>query len=172
MGNNHKVNVRSNPAKTIYSYTTWIWIILALAELTLQATRTVDVSPDHELAMFYGEIAITIAFDFEIGLRLLATLPDWRTFFQHGNNWLDTILAIAASIIQIPAIRHSSVYAWFTIFQLARFYRVILVVPRMKPLLVRCGLFLRFGALVTNWDVCSLRCSVIFTDWQTWRSSS
>ena len=86
--------------------------------------------------MRYGEIAITIALDFEIGLRILATLPNWRKFFQHGNNWLDTILAIGSTVIQIPVIRHSDLYAWFTIFQLARFYRVILVVPRMKPLLV------------------------------------
>ncbi|KAF9484619.1 high-affinity cell membrane calcium channel [Pholiota conissans] len=133
---NRKVKIRSNPAKTIYAYTTWIWIILALTELVLQATRTVDVSPIHELAMFYGEIAITIAFDFEIGLRVLATLPDWRSFFQHGNNWLDTTLAIGSTIIQIPAIRRSTLYPWFTIFQLVRFYRVILVIPRMKPLLL------------------------------------
>jgi len=127
---------RSNPAKTIYGYTKWCWVILALASLVLQATRTVNLSPMHEAAMLYGEIAITIAFDFEIGLRFLATLPNWRSFFQHGDNWLDTILAIASSIIEIPIIRNSSAYRWLTIFQLARFYRVILVVPRMKPLLV------------------------------------
>ncbi|KDR66929.1 hypothetical protein GALMADRAFT_258813 [Galerina marginata CBS 339.88] len=131
-----KAATRSNPAKSIYAYTKWCWIILALTSLALQATRTVDVSPTHELVMFYGEIAITIAFDFEICLRILATLPDWRSFFQHGNNWLDTILAIGSTIIQIPVIRRSALYPWFTIFQLARFYRVILVVPRMKPLLL------------------------------------
>ncbi|KAF9557915.1 high-affinity cell membrane calcium channel [Agrocybe pediades] len=127
---------RSNPAKIIYGYTKWCWVILALASLVLQATRKVDISPMHEAAMLYGEIAITIAFDFEIGLRFLATLPNWRTFFQHGDNWLDTILAVASSIIEIPIIRNSSAYSWLTIFQLARFYRVILVVPRMKPLLM------------------------------------
>lgn len=127
---------RANPARVIYAYTKWVWILLALTSTVLQATRTVNVSPIHELVMRYGEIAITIALDFEIGLRILATLPNWRKFFQHGNNWLDTILAIGSTVIQIPVIRHSDLYAWFTIFQLARFYRVILVVPRMKPLLV------------------------------------
>lgn len=131
-----KAAARSNPAKTIYAYTKWCWIILALTELVLQATRTVDVSPVHEAIIYYGEIAITIAFDFEIGLRILASLPDWRSFFQSGNNWLDGTLAVACSIIQIPVIRNSAIYPWFTIFQLARFYRVILVVPHMKPLLV------------------------------------
>ncbi|KAF9530724.1 Ion transport protein-domain-containing protein [Crepidotus variabilis] len=131
-----KAAIRSNPAKTIYGYTTWIWVLLSLISLVLQATRTVEINKMHERAIHYGEIGITIAFDFEIVLRILATLPEWRTFFQHGNNWLDTVLAIGCSIIEIPVIRRSSVYPWFTILQLARFYRVILVVPRMKPLLL------------------------------------
>jgi voltage-dependent calcium channel len=86
--------------------------------------------------MYIGELAITLLFDVEIIIRALATLPDWRSFFSYGNNWLDLILAVGSSVIQIPVIRNSSVYPWFTIFQLARFYRVILVVPRMRPLLV------------------------------------
>ena len=69
-------------------------------------------------------------------LRVLASLPNWRRFSEHGNNWIDGVLAIACTVIQIPVVINSSVYPWFTIFQLARFYRVILVVPRMKPLLV------------------------------------
>lgn len=127
---------RPNLAKTIYGYTQWCWVLLALASLVLQATRTVDIDANHELVMYYGELGITIAFDVEIVIRVLATLPDWRSFFSHGNNWLDTILAIGSSIIQIPAIHNSPYYPWFTILQLGRFYRVILIIPRMKPLLV------------------------------------
>ncbi|KAH0580401.1 hypothetical protein H2248_001903 [Termitomyces sp. 'cryptogamus'] len=129
-------STRPNLAKTIYGYTHWCWVLLALASLALQASRTVDVDNIHEMIMYFGELGITIAFDVEIVIRVLATLPDWRSFFSHGNNWLDLILAIGTSIIQIPVIHNSSVYPWFTIFQLMRFYRVILVVPRMKPLLL------------------------------------
>lgn len=73
-----------------------------------------------------------------MALRVLASLPVWRRFFEHGNNWVDHdgVLAIGCTVIQLPAVINSNVYPWFTIFQLARFYRVILVVPRMKPLLV------------------------------------
>ena len=110
--------------------------MLALTSLVLQATRTVTISPDHALLLYYGELAITIAFDAEMVLRILASLPEWRQFFKQANNWLDGLLAIGCTIIQIPVIRNSDVYPWFTIFQLARFYRVILVVPKMKPLLV------------------------------------
>ncbi|KAF8882238.1 Ion transport protein-domain-containing protein [Infundibulicybe gibba] len=127
---------KTNTAKMIYDYTRWCWVFLALASLALQASRTVDMEPMHELFLYYGELGITVAFDLEIILRVLATLPDWRNFFVHGNNWLDAFLAIGTSIIQIPAIQNSEVYPWFTIFQLARFYRVILEVPRMRPLLL------------------------------------
>ena len=126
----------SNVFKTIYNYSSWIWVILALTSLVLQATRTVTISPTHALVLYFGELAITFAFDAEMVLRVLASLPEWRSFFEHGNNWIDGVLAIGCTIIQIPAIVNSNVYPWFTIFQLARFYRVILVVPRMKPLLV------------------------------------
>jgi len=114
--------------------------------------------------MYYGELVITLLFDVEILIRFLAALPDWRSFFGFsfgtrsgagyaggvgstgsiragatpgaGSNWLDLILAVGSSVIQIPVIRNSEAYPWFTIFQLARFYRVILEVPRMRPLMV------------------------------------
>lgn len=128
--------VKKNIAKTIYDYTRWCWVLLALASLTLQATRTASVSSTHAEILSFGELSITFAFDLEIVVRMLATLPDWRSFFVRAQNWLDVILAVGSSIIQIPVIKDSTVYSWFTIFQLMRFYRVILEVPRMKPLLV------------------------------------
>ncbi|TFK68921.1 hypothetical protein BDN72DRAFT_646515 [Pluteus cervinus] len=126
----------SNLAKKIYDKISWFWVLLALLSLSLQASRTVEVDDLHQMVMYWGELTITIAFDFEIVLRILAALPDWRSFFRKPNNWLDLILAIGSSIIQIPVIHNSSVYPWFTILQLARFYRVILEVPRMRPLLL------------------------------------
>lgn len=127
---------KKNPAKVIYDYIQHTWTLLALVSLVIQGTRTVDVSATHTMIIDYAELVITIAFDVEIVLRLLASLPDWRRFFTNGRNLLDLTLAIASSIIQIPVIHDSDVYPWFTIFQLARFYRVILIFPRMKPLLV------------------------------------
>ncbi|KAG7442714.1 uncharacterized protein BT62DRAFT_1079090 [Guyanagaster necrorhizus] len=125
-----------NIAKVIYEHTRYCWIFLALVSLALQASRTVDVSEVHEMVMYYGELAITLIFDLEIILRILASLPDWRGFFKETQNNLDTFLVIGTSIIQIPVIHNSGVYPWMTILQLMRFYRVILEVPRMRPLLL------------------------------------
>lgn len=72
----------------------------------------------------------------EILWRLVAHLPDWRAFGREPANWIDLILAVGSSIIQIPAIHTSPTYAWLTVFQLARWYRVILEVPRMRPLIL------------------------------------
>lgn len=127
---------KKNALKIFYQYTRWCWVFLALTSLVVQATRTVNISEMHQTILDKGELAITLAFDIEIIIRLLAELPDWRAFFAHGNNWLDLVLAIGSSIIQIPTIHQSPVYPWLTIFQLARFYRVILEFPRMKPLMV------------------------------------
>jgi len=126
-----------NSLKTFYSYARWGWIFLALASLAVQATTTVDMSSLHQEVVHKSEFFLAIAFDIEIIIRIAAELPGWRAFFKQGNNWIDLILAIGSTVIQIPAIHRSKVYPWLTIFQLGRFYRIILVFPRMKPLLVR-----------------------------------
>ncbi len=77
----------------------------------------------------------SIAFGLEMLIRLGACSPDWSSFFIRGNLF-DLFLAICTLIIQIPAIKSAKVGPWFTIFALLRWYRFILVVPRMKPLLV------------------------------------
>lgn len=134
-------HLSKNWLKTGYLAIRWCFVFLALTSLVVQATRNIKVSPTHQRILDIGELSITLAFDFEIIVRILAELPDWRRFFEHGNNWLDLVLAIGSSVIQIPAIHDSNVYPWFTIFQLARFYRVILEVPRMRPLLVCSAVF-------------------------------
>lgn len=142
-----------------YSYTTWLWVLLALTSLGFQASRTSTSSTAHinlmsTLSLIYvrhpydqlihlisrqiGEVElyITVAFDIEIIWRIVGEFPDWRQFFVHRHNLLDLTLVIGSTIIQIPAINSSNVYPWLTSFQLARFYRVIFMVPRMQPLLV------------------------------------
>ncbi|KAI9570096.1 Ion transport protein-domain-containing protein [Boletus coccyginus] len=129
-------HIGQNRLKAWWTYTRWFWVFLAFASLVVQATATADMSAMHQEIIDITERIITFAFDIEIVARIAVELPAWRTFFQHGNNWLDLIIAIGSSVIQIPAIHNSGVYRWLTIFQLARFYRVILVVPRMKPLML------------------------------------
>ncbi|KAG6372714.1 Ion transport protein-domain-containing protein [Boletus reticuloceps] len=129
-------HVGENVLKVWWSYTRWFWVLLAFASLVAQATTTADMSAMHRKIINITELLITFAFDIEIVVRIAVELPAWRNFFLHGSNWLDLIIAIGSSVIQIPAIHDSRVYPWLTVFQLARFHRVLLVVPRMKPLML------------------------------------
>ncbi|KIK93928.1 hypothetical protein PAXRUDRAFT_828487 [Paxillus rubicundulus Ve08.2h10] len=129
-------HVGRNSLKVLYSYIRWCWVFLALAGLVVQATANADMSSMHQDVLNKSEIILTVAFDIEIIIRIAAELPAWRNFFKHGNNWADLILAVGSSVIQIPVIKSSKVYPWLTLFQLGRFYRVIMEVPRMKPLML------------------------------------
>ncbi|WWC70741.1 uncharacterized protein I206_104692 [Kwoniella pini CBS 10737] len=124
-----------NKVLSLYGRTEIFWVVLVLADMVAQGTKT-SGSSDSTLQLLKNlEIAFTLAFDLEILIRIIGHLPDWRSFFLSGRNCFDLFLAVACSIIQIPVIARGGIYPWLTIFQLLRWYRVILAFPRMKPLL-------------------------------------
>ncbi|EPQ27265.1 uncharacterized protein PFL1_05188 [Pseudozyma flocculosa PF-1] len=135
----------ANVYKRVWGYTRFVWIGAIVADLGLQASRATWMTPKQLENRDKGELFFTIAFDVEILMRFLSFVldGDWRSFLRSKQNIGDLVLAGVTSIIQIPAIKHSSVYAWLTFFQVARFYRVIAAVPRMRVLLVRV-----FGSMV------------------------
>ena len=90
----------------------------------------------HKIVVDNFELIATVFFDVEMIWRIGGYLPNWRQFNEKRQNYLDLFLVIITTIIQIPQIHHWKFYPWFTIFQLGRFYRVILAVPTMRPLLV------------------------------------
>lgn len=81
------------------------------------------------------ETVITIVLLVEILLRIAA---DWRNFAKHPRNWVDLFIAVITTIIQAPPIHKSGqTYAWLTLFQIIRIYRVVLAVPLTRDLIVR-----------------------------------
>jgi len=77
---------------------------------------------------------VTFILLLEIILRFLS---DWRNFHRSQRNWVDLGLAIITTVIQIPRIRNSGQpYAWLSIFQILRFYRVVLAVSLTRDLIV------------------------------------
>ena len=130
--------------KRVWGYTKYFWILAIIFDVANQASRAtyLEASELHKRSNI--ELYFTLAFDFEIAMRFLAFVldGDWRGFLASGQNRADFFLALITSIIQIPIIKHSQVYPWLTFFQLARFYRVIAAIPRMRVLLIRA-----FGSL-------------------------
>lgn len=119
-----------------YKRTRLFWVAAIVADLGIQASRNADMPASKLASLLRLELYFTIAFDVEIILRAIASLPDWRSLWSGGQNITDITLAVVTSVIQIPIIRDSNAYPWLTFFQLARFYRVILAIPRTRRLLV------------------------------------
>ncbi|KAN0062969.1 calcium channel protein [Thecaphora frezii] len=135
----------ANVYKRVWGYTKYLWILTIIADLAFQASRATWMDSARLRLADRVELYLTIAFDVEILLRFLSFVldGDWRSFLRSKQNCGDLFLAVVTSVIQIPVIKNSQVYPWLTFFQLARFYRVIAAVPRMKMLLVRV-----FGSMV------------------------
>lgn len=96
-------------------------------------------SPVYTLTGFLStdttETVITIVLLVEVLLRIAA---DWWNFAKHPRDWVDLFIAVITTIIQAPPIHKSGqTYAWLTVFQIVRIYRVVLAVPLTRDLIVR-----------------------------------
>lgn len=125
--------------KRAWGYTKYLWLALIVLSISIQGSQSAYQFPDAQLWRDRAERYLTIAFDAEIVLRFATYALDGnpRAFLRKKHNVVDLFLAVITSVIQIPAVHESGWYPWLTFFQLARFYRVIAAIPRMRVLLQR-----------------------------------
>lgn len=115
------------------------WIFLVVVDLVAMAIKNNDMTQDQLDALDMLETIFSLAFLFEILLRMLAQRKDLRAFFKDRRNSTDFLISVITCIIQIPSIKqHTLVYIWFTGFQVLRIYRVVMAIPRLRNLMV-CG---------------------------------
>lgn len=123
-----------SPLLKLYQRSELFWVLLIVVDLIAQGCKSAAMSDSRAALLSNMELGFTFVWLLEIAVRLAAYLPQWVTFFFNARNDFDLFLAIGCGIIQIPPIRNSAVYPWLTVFQLLRWYRVIMVIPRMRPL--------------------------------------
>ncbi|KAF2841926.1 hypothetical protein M501DRAFT_998132 [Patellaria atrata CBS 101060] len=111
-----------------------VWIIVILYGLLVQCFRTANMTSTRQLFLDTSERVVTATLFIEIILRLAMGK---KLFFKNGRDIMDLVLALATAIIQLPAIHNSGqVYAWLTIFQILRIYRITLVLSPSRELLL------------------------------------
>lgn len=121
--------------KRYYHKTYWLWIVIIVFDLVVQALRSANMGPGREKFINETETAVTLVLVLEICFRFLC---DWRNFHTSPRNWVDLALAIITAIMQLPPIHQSKqAYAWLTFFQIVRIYRVVLAVSLTRQLIVR-----------------------------------
>ncbi len=125
---------RVSTIKIWYDKSHWFWVIVIAYDILCQAFRSSKMSPSRGVFIDTSETVVTLLLLFEIIIRFVG---DWRQFFQHNQNWADLGIAIITSVILLPPIRNSGqAYAWLTIFQILRIYRVIIAVPVTRSLIM------------------------------------
>ncbi|KAF2447604.1 calcium-channel protein CCH1 [Karstenula rhodostoma CBS 690.94] len=127
---------RVSNLKKLYERTSWVWILIISYEIIAQALRSANMSPSRARFIDRSEIGVTFLLLLEIIIRFIV---DWRHFFKSKQNITDLLIAIITAVIQIPAIKESHggrAYAWLSIFQIIRIYRVVLAVPMTRELIM------------------------------------
>lgn len=126
---------RVGPLMRYYEKTYWLWIVIIVFDLVVQALRSADMGPSRENFINICETVVTLVLVFEICLRFLC---DWRNFRTSPRNWVDLVLAVITAIMQFPSVHQAKQpYAWLTFFQIVRIYRVVLAVSLTRQLIVR-----------------------------------
>jgi hypothetical protein len=125
---------RPNSLKKLYDYTKWLWVIIISFGLVVQCLTSASMGHSRARFIENSETVVTLLLLIEIVLRFAV---DWRHFFQSKMNIADLLLAIITAIMQLPPVHNSGQpYAWLTIFQILRIYRVVLAVPMTRELIV------------------------------------
>ncbi|KAH8675332.1 ion transporter [Xylariales sp. PMI_506] len=123
---------RVSTLQKIYDKTVLLWVAVITYGLIAQAFRSART--DREDFIYSSEVVVTILLDIEIIIRFVA---NWRRFHKSYRNLFDLFLAIATTIIILPPIHNASqIYAWLTVFQILRVYRVVLAVPVTRKLIL------------------------------------
>ncbi|PSR81620.1 calcium-channel protein cch1 [Coniella lustricola] len=117
----------------LYNKTKLFWILCITVDLVSQACKSASMPPPRLTIINAVEIVVTILLDIEMIIRVLA---DHRNFRRHKRNMVDLGIAIITTIILLPPIQNSTeAYAWLTVFQILRVYRVVLAVPMTAKLI-------------------------------------
>lgn len=124
---------RSSPIQRVYDKTKPLWVIIIAFGLLCQACRSATMSRSRETYIDTAEVVVTIFLAVEIIFRFIA---DWRGFHRSWRNLFDLSLAIITSVILIPPIIHTRAYAWLTVFQILRVYRVVLAISVTRELIL------------------------------------
>ncbi|POR35383.1 Calcium-channel protein cch1 [Tolypocladium paradoxum] len=124
---------RPSALQQLYDKTSIFWVIVITFALLCQAFRSAAMSQSRETFINVAEVIATIVLDMEIAIRFAA---NWKRFHRSWRNLFDLGLAVITTVILIPPIRHSRAYAWLSVFQILRAYRIVLAIPVTRKLIL------------------------------------
>jgi hypothetical protein len=134
-GEDHMKYLTRNRRGRLYHRFSFIWVLIIAADIAVQCSLSDESTKDQINFIYRWQIWTTSALCLENIARFCFYLPYWRAFFFSKSNCVDTVLNVANVIILLPFVHdHEILYAWLTIFQLMRFYRVAIAIPFVRRL--------------------------------------
>lgn len=136
--NVHVQHICRSSVGRIYHYCRDIPLIIIFLGLIMQCTLSFNSPQSKVDSIQRFEMFVTGFLLVEILLRLAIYLPRFKFFFTSVMNCIDVFLAVATIIILISPIRNNTqVYGWLSVFQIARFYRLVIAVGFVRDLWAR-----------------------------------
>ena len=120
----------------LYRKFEFLFVIVIVVSLFVQCFRSHRMSEYRRHLLYRFEASFTSVLLGEIIIRFIVHFPQWRLFFLSKRNCFDLFLAIVTFIIIIKPLKEKMghVYYWLTVFQLMRFYRVVLATSITRTL--------------------------------------
>ena len=122
--------------KRVYRRTKWVWIAIITFGLLVNCWRHANMGPF--LTGFISAVQVIVSATL-LGEIIFRFIADWRSFIHRGQDWFDLFLALITCAIEIPAIKNShegQAYAWLSVFQIIRVYRVVLAISITRELIL------------------------------------
>jgi len=108
---------------------------MVFLNLIAMCFRRYDSTPAELKRIDYAEVAFTLYFLLEIGIRI-AGHRSWGQFWKKKSNVFDLFLAITTTVLLLPQIHHWDWFRYLTVFQVMRSYRMIPAIPGVRDLMV------------------------------------
>ena len=127
---------REPTLKRWYRKSTYFWIAVIVYGLIVNCTRHDTMGPFLTNFISMSELIVSLVLLGEILLRFVV---DWRGFIFSARDWFDLFLAVTTTMMEIPVIKHAyngQAYAWLTVFQILRVYRVVLAISITRDLVL------------------------------------
>lgn len=140
----------SKKAINFYEKVEWIFVILIVADMIMQATATSRSSKSHIEKILKFDQAVAITLFIESIFRVILHFPNLWRFLLKPSYVFDLIVSIISLVITSPHVREKlgESYYWLNLFQVARFYRVAITVKVTKNLWKRA-----LGNILMIWNL-------------------
>ena len=122
--------------RRLYRKSKWFWLAVIIYGLVVNCMRNDTMGPFLTKFIAASQLIVSLALLAEIVVRFAV---DWRGFIRNGRSWFDLFLVIITMTIEIPAIKYSyqgQAYAWLSVFQIMRVYRVVLAISITRELIM------------------------------------